>query len=375
MRKTFAITLGICCFAIPAAGQTELQRQLADEQKQVRQAAYQSISKARLPSALRTIARLRSADIARHSALLRKIQASLSKSTRRRLGSTIKKWHSLRAKAVKLSLDEDLFPNPGPKVTIRGPYKGYSKVMPSINRSRKKFAVILRAAQHCLETLEDVQQTFDSLEQLTDRIAERTTFLQPHRKPSPAFSPTQLPLLRRLDDLARGKFKEALAGLSTLDEPDRTLLFVFYGLQMDVTNKGLESGMGAGPLDGVRRINELRMALGILPLEASPPLTKAITGHLDEMNKLGYWGHYSPNAAHRTVGMRTHQAGWRLASGEGLTSAGPERAAEIWCWDGGHFRIMAHPKWTHIGYATTGRSGINVGIGKTFKIPRPTFFE
>ena len=58
-----------------------------------------------------------------------------------------------------------------------------------------------------------------------------------------------------------------------------------------------------------------------------------------------------------------------------LTNTTPDRSVDVWLWDGGHYRLMVHSKWTHIGMAYNEKSGINVGQGGKFSFPRPLFFK
>ena len=299
-----------------------------------------------------------------------------NRTARNRLLRQVKTWQKERVQAVEAAFDEKKFPNPGPKKIIRGPYIGYRRVASRFSRTEKRFRPLLQRVQTLAEKLGGIQKQQErlrTLDQLTLRIEAGRRALESDGRPVPQFQQSELTLIRLLLELETDLRTACTAGRE-LAEPERTLVFVAYGLRIERENTRIQTGMDPDAFASLRDLGHFRMALGFLPLQVEPTLTRSIEGHLHEMRELRYFGHFSPRPERRTVGQRTTLAGWKGSSGENLSSSIPEDAIRAWRWDGGHCRLMISPRWTHAGMGWKDSTGLNVGYGVSPILPRIAYF-
>jgi uncharacterized protein YkwD len=103
--------------------------------------------------------------------------------------------------------------------------------------------------------------------------------------------------------------------------------------------------------------NAERVRAGLPVLRQSRSLADAARHHVEEMIRLGYFGHVSPTIGRRTVGERVAALGAAVvAVGENLAAvrAGgldlPERIMTGWMQSPGHRDNLLNPRWTHVGF-------------------------
>jgi uncharacterized protein YkwD len=87
-------------------------------------------------------------------------------------------------------------------------------------------------------------------------------------------------------------------------------------------------------------------------------LVKTARGHSDEMSKLGYFSHFSPNAERRTPNLRAKIEGYKAtAISENIHrgSGTPEGAHYGWLHSSGHHRNILQKFWTEMGTGQVGR--------------------
>lgn len=299
----------------------------------------------------------------------------------------LERWVEARREALALALDTKIFPNPGP-TPISGPTTGYNRVMRACKKAETLFNPVFDACQRAADALgkaDRLRKRLAELDRLADRVVERDAWLKTHGR-VPKIPPpleAELGLFRALIPLRDGKYAEALEARATLPVRDQRLFFVFYGLAVLRYNARPGLKITASELDAVYRIGRLRLTLGILPLELDDRLSLACSRHLADMARVGYFGHFSPYRQTRTPMIRARRAKWPGVVGENIAGGNPAQAVTMWTWDGGHFRGMIHPRWTHIGLSfeprcasgcVGGATGMLSGSGVEPAIPRPRFF-
>ena len=107
----------------------------------------------------------------------------------------------------------------------------------------------------------------------------------------------------------------------------------------------------------VRVTNEYRMMFGRWPLRVVEKLTLSSRGHCEEMNRLGYFGHFSPTPGRRTPYDRMKLQGYQYGSSENCAagSTSPLGAHQQWCHSSGHHRNLLMAPWTEMGSGQYGR--------------------
>jgi len=107
----------------------------------------------------------------------------------------------------------------------------------------------------------------------------------------------------------------------------------------------------------VRITNEYRMMMGRRALLIDDRLVKTARGHCEEMQRLGYFSHFSPVPERRTPDLRAKLEGYEgSAISENIHrgSGAPEGAHNGWTHSSGHHRNLLQRFWTEMG---TGQSG------------------
>jgi hypothetical protein len=93
----------------------------------------------------------------------------------------------------------------------------------------------------------------------------------------------------------------------------------------------------------LKRVNQYREAIGLLPYEIDARLVQAARRHSKEMVEKGYFSHESPVEENKSFGKRAANAGYKGAAGENIasgTSSG-EGAFNMWFDSPGHHQNMA----------------------------------
>lgn len=116
-------------------------------------------------------------------------------------------------------------------------------------------------------------------------------------------------------------------------------------------------------VDILRWTNVERLAHGLPAFEWSPAAAKAALAHSDEMMRLGYFSHTSPNAHNRDPLRRAQNAGLRgdsLFVGENIASGDfdtrdARAIVRMWMESPGHRRNILHRDFRYLGVGVAGR--------------------
>jgi uncharacterized protein YkwD len=284
----------------------------------------------------------------------------------------IRTWEREAKKALDAIFDTRRFPNPKKGEVVRAPYKGYDRVMPRVKSALSRYrSSIGRYVDPVLE-LRPAKYA-EELQAKLDRVDEITEVLAKYGKGADKVKRWSDPFWEAIFRFDAGDLKGgvSLYESASLSSTQKKLLFFFYCHGFMKVEKSRASAMNDKEKEGVRLLNVLRMKLGVPPMEADDRLTKAIRGHMADMAKNNYFGHYEKNPATATPHKRCQRQGYKAGTGENIASGGPDRAVDLWMWDGGHFRNMVRPTWKQIGYAVGSKgSGFNAGTGHGVKHPR-----
>lgn len=104
--------------------------------------------------------------------------------------------------------------------------------------------------------------------------------------------------------------------------------------------------------------NEYRMMMGRRALVLDDRLVRTARGHCDEMSRLGYFSHFSPNPERRTPDLRAKIEGYTASAVSENIHAGrgdPEGAHNSWLHSSGHHRNILQSFWTDMGAGQAGR--------------------
>jgi hypothetical protein len=115
--------------------------------------------------------------------------------------------------------------------------------------------------------------------------------------------------------------------------------------------------------------NAYRMMFGRRPLALNKRIQAAARGHAEEMDKLGYFSHYSPTPGLRTPFDRMRQQGYTLGSAENIADVPTAVAAhDGWTHSSGHHRTMLMAGHREFGIGAAGRKFVqNFGGGSEFE--------
>ncbi len=104
--------------------------------------------------------------------------------------------------------------------------------------------------------------------------------------------------------------------------------------------------------------NAYRLMMGRNALVLHDLLVRTARGHSDEMNKLGYFSHFSPTEERRTPNMRAKLEGYKataLSENIHRGSGTPEGAHDSWIHSSGHHRNILQKFWTEMGTGQVGK--------------------
>jgi uncharacterized protein YkwD len=105
-------------------------------------------------------------------------------------------------------------------------------------------------------------------------------------------------------------------------------------------------------------LDAYRRDAGVATLSGDPALTRAAEAHAAEMERLGYYGHFSPVPGHRTPDDRLARQGWPADRrySELLVLAGtPQAALASWKAKPAYERALLDPGFSVFGVARRGR--------------------
>jgi uncharacterized protein YkwD len=154
----------------------------------------------------------------------------------------------------------------------------------------------------------------------------------------------------------RGFFGRTFDVRSLYRTPEEKALLE-YSAEVMADNEKVTGDITPLEREQVRVTNEYRMMLGRWPLRLVEPLVLSSRGHCRDMEKNGYFGHFSPTPGRRTPFDRMKLQGYEYGASENciMGQTSPLGAHEGWCRSSGHHRNLLMPAWTEMG---TGAHGI-----------------
>ncbi len=129
-----------------------------------------------------------------------------------------------------------------------------------------------------------------------------------------------------------------------------------YGDEVMAWNPTVKGDITEVEREQVRVTNDYRIMFGRWPVRIVEKLVLSSRGHCAEMQKLNYFGHFSPTPGRRTPYDRMKLAGYEYGSSENciMGQTSPMGAHQGWCHSSGHHRNILTPEWTEMG---TGHHG------------------
>ncbi len=152
----------------------------------------------------------------------------------------------------------------------------------------------------------------------------------------------------------------------TVQEKRRFLFF----LRIETLNEILaEEMLGEGEQSQVSITNGYRLMMGRRILAVNPKIHKAARGHAEEMGSLGYFGHFSPNPAHKTPFQRMSLEGYSYGVSENLAATPSAAGAHHrWLRSSGHHRNILMPSHVEFAVGNSGRLWVqNFGVGQEYE--------
>lgn len=276
-------------------------------------------------------------------------------------------WLIARKQACDIIFDERAYPVP-PNRRASGPMQGYDSVRPRLDQAVKLFEPFKASAKEsCSAAMSGGwARNLEPLKVLASLVKEGDEAL---KKVKESWEPLAIGSFTFLDAMARigeEKYGEAVALYEKCTEAQKIVFFMTYCFIVENHNANkIQSGMSGSDKQCVAKLNEYRMAIGALPYEHDAKLTKAVKGHINDINSgATEYGHESKVPGKRTPSDRAQKAGWTGGVGENLAAMGGMRSVEAWFWDGGHGRNNVNPFMDKIGFADGGGyAGFNNGNG------------
>ncbi len=124
-----------------------------------------------------------------------------------------------------------------------------------------------------------------------------------------------------------------------------------YGDEVMAWNPTVKGDITDVEREQVRVTNDYRIMFGRWPVRIVEKLVLSSRGHCVEMQKLNYFGHFSPTPGRRTPYDRMKLAGYEYGSSENciMGQTSPKGAHDGWCHSSGHHRNILTPEWTEMG--------------------------
>jgi uncharacterized protein YkwD len=185
------------------------------------------------------------------------------------------------------------------------------------------------------------------------------------QKVEKAYKSVEAMLSRDLKKLRRKKSAPALqalqsAGPGRLNAWEQLLVRRIDHLKILESNVKLPKSLGKSvrpnsfQLEQLKLTNHYRMLMGLQPLGFEVELAAAAGGHSEEMRRLRYFDHTSPESDHATPTLRAEKAGFEgTAVGENIAQGyrSPRAVHRGWLHSPGHHRNILSPTWEVMGVA------------------------
>ena len=292
----------------------------------------------------------------------------------RRAGKRRQTWEAAREHANAWIFDEERFPVPI-QTMITGPQEGYPEAKRRGDEAVKAWRALSRALDATLKpALALKPKKAAALERrwLEAEAAWQEVATGLDEADLAEFAAVEIdPLAPHLLALRLYRFADVAEAFAK--EPPgwrRLCLFHAYAQSVLDHNEAHPFDMDAGGLAGIGGINAYRIALGISPVSHNSKLARMAFLHSEEMTKLGYFSHRSPQPHRETKEKRAKLEGYEALVVECITGiGGGEAAVEFWKYDGGHHRDMVDPNYLEAGMSTRGPAVYNGGRGEDGAIP------
>lgn len=216
------------------------------------------------------------------------------------------------------------------------------------------------------ETIKRAHEYYDALIPMTEKMNQawayrfavidgtgrRSKLISMWREVAPAddksFTPAAEASLRERSVRVVGDILERTSGLEwgkpPTDESLRPIWFFGQCRKIEAWNNSLiDQLLDPEEAKNLRKVNQYREAIGLLPYEIDARLVQAARRHSREMVEKGYFSHESPTPENKSFGDRAKNAGYKGAAGENIasgTSSG-EGAFNMWFGSPGHHQNMA----------------------------------
>jgi uncharacterized protein YkwD len=158
-------------------------------------------------------------------------------------------------------------------------------------------------------------------------------------------------------DAVRAEFDRVVA-MRTYAPDAKTRGLLDDAREIEAWNAGRTAVVGEFEREVHRVTNAYRAMMGRRAVMIDDRLVLAARGHSEEMARLGYFAHESPEAGRRSPTDRARLAGWNGGVSENIARGAPTPAAAVQGWIGssGHHRNLLGAGHTHlgVGYAANG---------------------
>ncbi|MBX3463725.1 MAG: hypothetical protein KF830_11170 [Planctomycetes bacterium] len=140
-------------------------------------------------------------------------------------------------------------------------------------------------------------------------------------------------------------------------------------LRVEAYNEIATKPLASAVREQLRVTNDYRAMFGHRPLAIVRAICDAAQGHAEEMTRLGYFAHMSPNEARRTPYDRMQLAGYPHGASENIALCDTASAAHnAWCHSSGHHRNLLDPNHHEVGIGADGRHWVqNFGSGRVYR--------
>lgn len=143
--------------------------------------------------------------------------------------------------------------------------------------------------------------------------------------------------------------------------------------RIEALNKARLAALSPPEREQLEVTNAYRRMMGRRPLVVDTRILAAARGHCDEMERLGYFGHFSPTAGLRSPYDRMRAANYAHGSSENIAGNGSATGAhDAWLHSSGHHRNILGPLHTEFACGQRGRLWTqNFGAGRDFERELP----
>ena len=143
--------------------------------------------------------------------------------------------------------------------------------------------------------------------------------------------------------------------------------------RIEALNKARLAALSPPEREQLEVTNAYRRMMGRRPLVVDTRILAAARGHCDEMERLGYFGHFSPTPGLRSPYDRMRAANYAHGSSENIAGNGSATGAhDAWLHSSGHHRNILGPLHTEFACGQRGRLWTqNFGAGRDFERELP----